>query len=55
MAVIIPPPAEQATSTAGTTFRINSNKVYLLVINLSINDKFKFLGHLKQRLYRTIS
>ena len=47
--------ARAATQTSGTTFQINSTKLYVPVFGLSINDNIKFLQNLKQGFKRTIS
>ena len=45
----IPPIAHApATSTTTTIFQINSTKIYVPVVTLSINDSIKFLQNLRQ-------
>ena len=39
----------------GATFQINNNKLYITVVNLSMNDNIKFLENIKQGFKRTIS
>ena len=51
------PPAQEvdATQTKGATFQINSIKLYVPVVTLSIHDNIKVLENIKQGLKRTIS
>ena len=42
------------TLTTGAIFQINNTKLYVPVVTLSINDKTKFLEHVKQEYKRTI-
>ena len=51
------PPAQTvaARQTNGATFQINSAKLYVPVITMSINDDIKFLESTKQGFKRTIS
>ena len=41
--------------TIGAAFEINSAKLYVFVVTLSINDSIILLEHLKQGFRRTIS
>ena len=46
----------QVTSeTNSATFQINNAKLYIPVVNLTINDNIKFLENIKQGFKRTIS
>ena len=38
----------------GTTFQINNAKLYISVVNFSINDNIKFLENTKQRFKQRI-
>ena len=44
-----------STQTKGATFQINNAKLYVPVVNLSVNDNIKFLENVKQGYKRTIS
>ena len=48
-AALPPTPAESATSKLGAAFQINSVKIYVLIVTLSINGNIKFLENRKQR------
>ena len=50
------PPVEEvdATRTKGATFKINSTKIYVRVVNLSLDGNIKFLENIKQRFKRTV-
>ena len=45
---VLPTAADPATSTTGAGFQINSTKLYVLVITLSIIDNIKFLENMKE-------
>ena len=45
----------EATLTTGATFQINSTKLYVQVVTLSINGNIKFLENIKQGFNRTVS
>ena len=45
----------QETAITGTTFQVNSAKLYSSVITLSINDNIKLLENIKQEFKRKIS
>ena len=53
--VNLPLPARPATQTSGTTFQINSTKVYVPAKSLSINNNINFLENLRRAFKRTIS
>ena len=44
-----------ATFTTGKTFQINNVKLHVPVVTLSINEKIKFLEHLRLGLRRAVS
>ena len=48
-------PDVAAIQTTSATFQINNAKLYVPVVNLSINDNIKFLENIKQDFKRTIS
>ena len=41
--------------TTSVAFQINNDKLYVLFVTLSINDKINFLENIKQGFKRTIS
>ena len=41
-------PARTEAETTGATFQINSTKLYVAVVTLSINDNIRFLENIKQ-------
>ena len=50
-----PVPVVEATQTTGAAFQMNNAKLYVPVVNLSINDNIKFLENIKQGFKRTNS
>ena len=43
-----PVPVVAARQTTGVKFQINNTKLYVPVVNLSINDNIKFLENIKE-------
>ena len=50
-----PTAREVATETTAATFQINNAKLYVPILNFSINDNIKFLKNIKQGFKTTIS
>ena len=48
-------PVVETTQTTGAAFQMNNAKLYVPVVNLSINDNIKFLENIKQGFKRTNS
>ena len=50
-----PVPADAATTATSATFRMNTAKLYVPVVTLSINDNIKGLENIKQVFKITVS